>query len=71
MSDQQILSSNTHEVVPAKAEEIVAEGKPKSRDGSKGRRSRRNREKTEVKKASDAEVKEEGDSTKNSQRDSS
>ena len=71
MSDQQILSSNTHEVVPAKAEEIVVESKPKSRDGSKGRRSRRNGQKTEVQKASDAEAKEEEGSSKNSPRDTS
>ena len=71
MSEQQILSSSTHEPVNAKTEEIVVEDKPKSRDGSKGRRQRRNRQKTEVKKASDAETKEEGGSSKNSPRDTS
>ena len=71
MSEQQILSSSTHEAVPAKTEEIVVEENPKSRDGSKGRRQRRNRQKTEVKKASDGEAKEEGGSSKNSPRDTS
>ncbi len=71
MSDQQILSSNTHEEVPAKVEEPVVETKPKSRDGSKGRRQRRNRQKTEVEKASDAEAKEGDGSSKNSPRDPS
>ena len=71
MSDQQILSSNTHEIVPVKTEDPVVETKPRSRDSSKGRRQRRPRQKTEAQKASDAERREKGDSSRNSPRDTS